>query len=124
MYVFGIDIPLMEALFVFFIFFIIGFIIIVFDLRKLKFLIKKEKEDITELEDDINVLEKFEKKKKIIPKEHFTRDNIPDKYYKELKNFLKKYMKKGIKVRQLKKMLLKKGWKKSLIKKAIKDIKI
>ena len=33
-------------------------------------------------------------------------------------------MKKGIKVRQLKKMLLKKGWKKSLIKKAIKDIKI
>ena len=124
MYVFGIDIPLMEALFVFFIFFIIGFIIIVFDLRKLKFLIKKEKEDITELEDDINVLEKFEKKKKIIPKEHFTRDNIPDKYYKELKEFLKKYMKKGIKVRQLKKLLRKKGWKKSMIKHALKDIKI
>ena len=118
MYIFGIDIPIMEILFVFLILFVIGFIIIVFDLKKLRTLIKKEEEEIDEFEQDLKMLENFEKKENIMPEEDISED-----YYKKLKTFLKKYLKKGVKERQLKKILRKKGWDRSIIKKALKDLK-
>jgi len=65
MYVFGIDLPIMEMLFVFGIFYLAALIIIWLELRKLGKLILTEEKDITRFEKDIKKeekdIERFEK---------------------------------------------------------------
>jgi len=58
MYVFGIDIPMMEILFVMIILFMVALILIILELRKLRILLFEEEGDISRFEKDINKLEK------------------------------------------------------------------
>jgi hypothetical protein len=46
MYVFGIDLPIMELLFVFLVFFVVALVVIWLEVRKLRKLIGREEEDI------------------------------------------------------------------------------
>ena len=65
MYVFGIDMPIMEMLFVFGVFYLAALLIIWLELRKLGKLIVTEEKDIVRFEKDIKTeekdLAKFEK---------------------------------------------------------------
>jgi len=64
MYVFGIDLPIMEMLFVFGIFYLAALIIIWLELRKLGKLILTEEKDIERFEKDINKAKKKQSKQK------------------------------------------------------------
>jgi septal ring factor EnvC (AmiA/AmiB activator) len=58
MYVFGIDLPIMELLFVFGVFYLAALLIIWLELKKLGKLISTEEKDITRFEKDIKKGEK------------------------------------------------------------------
>jgi len=62
MYVFGIDLPIMEILFVFVVFLTLALIMIWLEVRSLRNLLLIEESDITEFEDDIKKLEGKKKK--------------------------------------------------------------
>jgi hypothetical protein len=63
MYIFGIDLPVMEILFIFALLFLAALIVVWLEIRKLSRLIKEEGTDITRFEKDIDKLEGKKKKK-------------------------------------------------------------
>lgn len=65
MYVFGIDFPIMELLFLFGMFSLVGLVVIWIEIRKLRSVISKEEKGVSRFEKDIKKLEIKCKKKKI-----------------------------------------------------------
>ena len=99
MYIFGIDIPLTELLFVFVIALFIALIIILLEIRKLRKLILTEQEDIYRFEEDINELKPKEK----------------EKHSKSLDKFVKTSLGRGLTKTEIERILTQKGWPKSII---------
>ena len=91
-YVFGLDIPIFEFLFVLMVLLLIGLIFVLFEIRGLKKLLKEESSDIQRFELD---LEKIEKSAKPTP---------------ELVGHLKKAIDNGYSKDHLKEKLSNAGW--------------
>jgi len=111
MYVFGIDWPIMELLFIvgtllliFGVFLFITLIVIWLEIRKLRELILTERSNIYRFEWDINQLKSEEKKK----------------HAKNLEEFIKNAFEKGFTESIVRSILLKKGWPCNLVDNALK----
>jgi len=104
MYVFGIDMPIMETLFILMLLTIVAFAIVIWEIRKLRKLIMTEQSDINRFEADINKIES----------PGGTRQKAG------LSKYIKFCIGKGIKKKQIKDSLMKKGWSKKDIKDAFK----
>jgi hypothetical protein len=142
MYIFGIDLPIMEILFLFLLLFSAGLIIIWFDLRKLRKLITKEEIDVNELEEDLDEVEDcfgkkllcnrekeakierlvndFFSKKKL--KSVSVKDAKSSKAYKLLLKLLVKSVHQGYRKNLLCKILIRRGWPKDLVEKEKHDL--
>jgi len=76
MYVFGIDMPLMEILFVLFIIDFVASVFIWLEVRKMSTLLKIEKGDITHLDSDIKLLDSFIQKNPSEMLENYVSDRL------------------------------------------------
>lgn len=108
MYIFGIDLPIMELLFIFSLIFIIALVIIWLEIKKLRGLISAEKEDIGGFEKNL-------KKKKSDGKE---------KHSQTLEGFIKSALNKGFTKEQIERSLTEKGWTKESLEKAFSKFNI
>jgi len=59
MYVFGIDMPIMEILFIILVFYFIAIIFIWVEIRKMSSLLKFERSELKELNEDISAIQEF-----------------------------------------------------------------
>ena len=98
MYVFGIDMPIMEILFTVMMFMIIALVIIMWEVRKMRKLILTEQQDIIRFESDISKIES--------PSSTLT-------------EYVTQSLKRGMKKTDIERTLLKKGWPQKNIKKAL-----
>jgi predicted Holliday junction resolvase-like endonuclease len=99
MYVFGVDLPIMEMLFVFVLLLFVALIIVFFEVRKLRKLILTEQSDIYRFEEDISKLGKKDMKK----------------HSKSLDEYIKKAKDRGFNQKEIEDILIKKGWPKELV---------
>jgi hypothetical protein len=65
MYVFGIDVPLMEVLFVFSILYVVALVVTFLEVRKLRQIIVEERLDLRELTQDVVALNSYMQKSEI-----------------------------------------------------------
>ena len=110
MYVFGVDLPIMELLFVFGIllsvfgiFLLITLIVIWKEVRGLKELILTEKSNIYRFEEDITVLKPKDKQK----------------HEKELDKFIRQGLEKGFSKQEILAVLIKKKWPRDVVEEAL-----
>ncbi len=107
MYVFGIDMPLMEILFTLFVINFIGLLFVLYEVKKMSSLLKIEKSDIKHLDSEIKTLEYFI-------------NSAPDE---KLTEYVKKYMQAGTSEKEIKSGLIKAGFSESKITKIFLKLK-
>ncbi|MBD3163647.1 hypothetical protein GF323_00435 [Candidatus Woesearchaeota archaeon] len=107
MYVFGIDMPIMELMFIFLMLFFVALLIILLEIRKLRKLILTEQSDIYRFEEDIENMKPKDIKKHAI----------------SLTDFIRAALGKGTTKKEIYYILKKKGWPKKMIDEEFKKIK-
>jgi len=98
-FVFGVDMPLPELMFIFTMLLVLGLLVTLIEVRKLRKLILTEKADIYRFEEDLNELN---------PKEI-------EKHSKTLDGFVKTSLDKGLTQIDIEHILTKKGWPKAMV---------
>ncbi len=99
MYVFGIDMPIMELMFIFMVVLMAGLIFLLTEIRKLKSLILIERSDIYRFEEDLKTLKPKEK----------------EKHEAALEDFVNKSLERGISKSDIEMVLISKGWPKEMV---------
>lgn len=117
-YVFGIEgVPLFEMLFMFMLLMLFGLVLVIFELKRLVKIISEEKEDIGRFETDIAQFEKDERM--LSQMENYAVKNLGKKSSgNEVTKFIMNSRRKGIPDAEIKKMLIKAGWKEDKINKS------
>ena len=105
-YVFGMNIPLLEILVVFLVLLGIGLVLIILELKKLRQLITEERSDIAQFEADLSRFEKDEQ-------------NAGEKS-DDLDHYIKQALAKGIPTAQIEDVLIKRGWDKEKVEQYLK----
>ena len=105
-YVFGMNIPLLEILVVFLVLLGIGLVLIILELKKLRQLITEERSDIAQFEADLSRFEKDEQ-------------NAGEKS-DDLDLYIKQALAKGISKAQIEDVLIKRGWDKEKVEQYLK----
>jgi len=119
MYVFGIDLPIMELLFIVGLLFLIALIVIWLEIRKLRKLLLTGEKNIGRFEDDIKKLENSKKlgplnKPKMDKTKYGDPENIDD-----LRGYIKKCVKSNYPKNKIIQACIKEGWNKNLVKRII-----
>ena len=105
-YVFGMNIPLLEILVVFLVLLGIGLVLIILELKKLRQLITEERSDIAQFEADLSRFEKDERK--------------AGEKSDDLDLYIKQALAKGISKAQIEDVLIKRGWDKEKVEQYLK----
>jgi len=107
MFVFGVDMPLPELMFIFTMLMVLGLLVTLIEVRKLRKLILTEKADIYRFEADLD---------KLNPKEI-------EKHSKTLDGFVKTSLEKGLNKTDIEGILTKKGWPTDMIDESFERLK-
>ena len=105
MYVFGIDMPIMELLFILAVMMVAALIFVVWEIRKLRKLILREQSDINRFEENIGKI-----------------SNKTSSGNNRLSSYVKKAINNGLKKKDIEKSLIKSGWSKDDINKAFEKV--
>ena len=116
MYVFGIDLPIMELLFIFLLFFIIALIFIWLEIKNLRKLISQESQDVDRFEKGINSFN-LKEDKQDSKRQSASKIKINKSYIEKLESRVKSLLEKGVKMKKIEAELKKNGWPDPIIKK-------
>jgi len=101
-YVFGVDIPLLEIMLVFTVLLGVGLVLILLELKKLRQLITEEHTDIAQFERDLS---------------RFESDQSNGKKSDDIASYIQQSITKGIPKEQIEDVLTKRGWDKDKVEK-------